>query len=485
MVLTLADDFAGTLSADTTTVTLISLDGDGGEETDDLERSMYITAVDDASTPKTISIKFPGAESGYYVLKVETEAEGMFDYSNLQVQTVGEVTGLSPSSGSASGGTLLTITGRHFSTDALDNPVTIGQNGPACIVESTSDTEIQCRIAETSQTVDGTDIVLVFLKLSEEAVGNCSGTDCLFTWLTPKHEVTGVEVTSNVAGDQIITITSDSANLFIDDTAEEVELWLDGVAQQTDSVNAGVAVFTVTDMLSTSTSDVKLLSGEGYSSTASVEAIGTITLAPKLMSVAPEVGSIGGSVITVTGSGFGTGTADLGLYDASTSTSICASTTVVSYGVFTCVTNTVEVSIGNTIQLEIGSDKYDCADLCTYEQASGTSPSISSASLDTGTGTMTIVGANYPSDDDYDAVITYKGVSQSAVISTVDLITADWSDQGVPLSAVGVEPVLVFISATDPDGNQLTAANADGVTLANAPGAAVTAALDCSFAGGC
>ena len=67
----------------------------------------------------------------------------------------------------------------------------------------------------------------------------------------------------------------------------------------------------------------------------------------------------------------------------------------------------------------------------------------------------------------------------------MDLITADWSDQGVPLSAVGVEPVLVFISATDPDGNQLTAANADGVTLANAPGAAVTAALDCSFAGGC
>jgi hypothetical protein len=110
---------------------------------------MYIIAIDDDSTPKTISIKFPGAESGFYLLQVETEEDGLWDYLNCEIQTIGEITNISPTSGSASGGTLLTITGRHFSTLKTDNNVTIGQNGPDCIVEETSDTEIVCRIEET------------------------------------------------------------------------------------------------------------------------------------------------------------------------------------------------------------------------------------------------------------------------------------------------------------------------------------------------
>lgn len=85
MTLTLETGWSGTLSAATTTVTLVSLAGDGGEETDVLERAMYITAADNASDPKTLTIKFPGAPSGYYVLKVSTTAEGMFDYANTQI----------------------------------------------------------------------------------------------------------------------------------------------------------------------------------------------------------------------------------------------------------------------------------------------------------------------------------------------------------------------------------------------------------------
>jgi hypothetical protein len=44
--------------------------------------------------------------------------------------------------------------------------------------------------------------------------------------------------------------------------------------------------------------------------------IGTITLDPKLISIEPAIGSIGGSVIIVTGSGFGTEVTDLNLYDS-------------------------------------------------------------------------------------------------------------------------------------------------------------------------
>ena len=109
----------------------------------------------------------------------------------------------------------------------------------------------------------------------------------------------------DAAGAQIITLTSDGAELFTTDTAETVELWLDGYVQQTDSVDAGVAVFTVTNMDSDQTGDVKLLSPDGYSNTSSISTIGTIALAPKLISIVPSIGSIGGSILRVTGSGFG------------------------------------------------------------------------------------------------------------------------------------------------------------------------------------
>jgi hypothetical protein len=38
-------------------------------------------------------------------------------------------------------------------------------------------------------------------------------------------------------------------------------------------------------------------------------------MTPTLISISPELGSIGGSVITVTGSGFGTSVEGIGLYD--------------------------------------------------------------------------------------------------------------------------------------------------------------------------
>ena len=86
------------------------------------------------------------------------------------------------------------------------------------------------------------------------------------------------------------------------------------------------------------TEDIKLLSPEGYSNTSSIATIGGVTLDPKLISIEPSVGSIGGSVITVTGSGFGTSSIGLLLFDVTTETSLCVTHEIISYGVFTCVT---------------------------------------------------------------------------------------------------------------------------------------------------
>jgi hypothetical protein len=274
ITLTLEESYAGTIFEEETTITLISLDGEGGEPTTDVVRDMYITAVDNDSTPKTINISFPGSPSGFYVLKMETVAEGRWDYTNSYLQTIGEITSISPLEGSATGGTLITITGKHFSADTItDNNVTIGYNGPDCLLESTSEFEITCRIEETDQTVDEEAEILMFLKLSEEAACNVDG-GCNFTWLTPKHEVTEIAHSVNEDGDQIITITSDGTSLFSEDNEAGVELWIDGNVQQTDSVSVGQAVFTVTDMNGLVSESMKLLSAEGYSNTSSEETMG-------------------------------------------------------------------------------------------------------------------------------------------------------------------------------------------------------------------
>jgi len=103
---------------------------------------MYVLSVDD--TAKTITIKFPGAVSGSYNLSVSTTADGRLDSGSLNLEVIGEITNFSPLEASSAGGTLVTITGRHFSTVLTDNPVTLGgagsQGNIECTVLTSSDT---------------------------------------------------------------------------------------------------------------------------------------------------------------------------------------------------------------------------------------------------------------------------------------------------------------------------------------------------------
>lgn len=61
------------------------------------------------------------------------------------------------------GGTLVTITGNHFSPLAItDNPVKFGKN--YCYVETTADTEITCRISDLTTQSAGSAEVIVFAR---------------------------------------------------------------------------------------------------------------------------------------------------------------------------------------------------------------------------------------------------------------------------------------------------------------------------------
>ena len=64
----------------------------------------------------------------------------------------------------------------------------------------------------------------------------------------------------------------------------------------------------------------------------------TATMEPVLLSISPSSGSSGGTLITVTGSGFGqTNTTAVNLINGSNQ-EICETVTMTGYGTFTCLT---------------------------------------------------------------------------------------------------------------------------------------------------
>jgi hypothetical protein len=70
-------------------------------------------------------------------------------------------------SGSIYGGALVTITGENFSYDPLDNPVKIGDD--YCYVITSTPSQITCRTNQLVGKAEESDLLLVFLKTSEEA----------------------------------------------------------------------------------------------------------------------------------------------------------------------------------------------------------------------------------------------------------------------------------------------------------------------------
>ena len=83
--------------------------------------AMYIYEVNDDD--KTLRVKFPGAPSGEYMIRLTHNSVGRIDSNALLITTEARVTGLSANSGSTHGGQVLTITGTNFSDDPYDNPV--------------------------------------------------------------------------------------------------------------------------------------------------------------------------------------------------------------------------------------------------------------------------------------------------------------------------------------------------------------------------
>ena len=98
-----------------------------------------------------------------------------------------KVTGFTPNSSSYLGGQLITITGVNFSNDPYDNPVKVGNDW--CYVQTTSPTQITCRIAERTATEASTAELIVFLRTSYEATTDVART---FNYQAPVGNITAM-----------------------------------------------------------------------------------------------------------------------------------------------------------------------------------------------------------------------------------------------------------------------------------------------------
>ena len=99
--------------------------------------------VDD--TARTVTLKFKGAPSGEYLVYLSSKSQGRLDvgeFTESGITTRSRVTAISPLEGSALGGSIVTITGENFSTNAQENPVMIGNT--LCLISSSTPTEIVC-----------------------------------------------------------------------------------------------------------------------------------------------------------------------------------------------------------------------------------------------------------------------------------------------------------------------------------------------------
>ena len=289
-------------------------------------QKINVVEVGTTSTGHYIKTKFGGSDSGIYQLVVRSRTYGNFDTTGITLTTIGKVTDFNPKSGSVHGGTLITIDGYHFSDDYQDNPIRIGYTD--CLVESTSPTQIKCRTEPRIQETTGVEDFIVFLKTYEEAVCGFGVGMCTYTW-TDTATVTSYSVAFDPTENHYVLTISGTGFAA---TTTNTEVLIDNAKQQIISASDTQHRVRIVDMM-TSTSlntDIQLPTGHPGGTDDLNYATG-ISLTPRIHSVSPNVGSLGGALIVAEVRGFGNMTTGVTLVTA-TGVDICATATVTMYG---------------------------------------------------------------------------------------------------------------------------------------------------------
>lgn len=119
----------------------------------------------------------------------------------------------------------MTFTGGHFGNVPTDNPVKIGDN--YCLIESTFDSEIKCRISVLKTQPVAVAEVIVFAKTSEEMTCNIAGgSGCVFNYKASTSSISGMTSAFDTATNSIMLTVAGTG--FIANDVANTELWIDG-----------------------------------------------------------------------------------------------------------------------------------------------------------------------------------------------------------------------------------------------------------------
>lgn len=113
---------AASIDADTFSVELVPKNPDLTRPNGALARPLRVVAQDSAT--RSITVKYGGAYTGEYTLNVKNSVSSIF--CDQTFTATFQIEEISPRTGSLFGGTLITITGKHFGSAVTDNPVKIG-----------------------------------------------------------------------------------------------------------------------------------------------------------------------------------------------------------------------------------------------------------------------------------------------------------------------------------------------------------------------
>lgn len=301
---------------------------------------MNILSVDNDA--KTLLANFAGAFSGMYQISIRHSTYGLLDTEGMFLDVSSKVLSVSPSTGSIYGGTLVTITGTNYGSAITDNPVEISTNGGIgnvrCYVkEIVNHDTITCRIDEnmtplTSIPEEAT--LIVFLKTYEEA--QCESSVCAWTYTDVLPEITAM--TTEFDTDSMTWLVKFEGTALRDsaEAGEMADFQINGVSQPVKTHSDTMAVFTVTDATDLTSTDLNLFFPVGLPKGHDLVRAG-FTLEPRFVSMTPNEGTPGSTLIQANVQGVGTSTTGLDLVRGDDDATICRTDLeVVSYGLVQC-----------------------------------------------------------------------------------------------------------------------------------------------------
>ena len=270
-------------------------------------RSLVIVKV--SNSAKAITAMYTGADSGDYYVQVISSSIGRIDKTLMELFVGAKVTSVTPVTGSYLGGTLLTIDGENFSDDILNNSVKVGDTD--CILETSSETQIICRITETLATAASQAPVVVSIRTQADAR---SDIPMLFDYVQPSATMTDLEqIFFKTLNSQLYIMTGTG---FTENDLTSVSLYIENIPQETYTVSSTRIQFKAINTLDYYSKKVFVYFADGlpigYSS------FTRVIMTSSLYSITPSIGSSSGTLVTISGTGFGLNTKNLNVIVEST-----------------------------------------------------------------------------------------------------------------------------------------------------------------------